>query len=668
MNPFNQQLLEAKKQHRQRYLKIMAFFIIGALIVLLAIFASRGTRIEIHPNDAADLASVQMKQGIAVILGETLYSLSKKPTIYVSAEGFKPVIHKLNPHDFGKVVSITLEPLPAKIILSTNINDDKTGWLIDDKLIDIAALFKHELDAGEYKLTISHPYYQDASLALSLARNEVFKQLIPLSPLDGTLAIKTKPNGAHIVIDNIDKGLSPINAALKGGIHNVTITLKNHQTISDSIEINQTKLDVTRDYTLAIKKAVISVSLSPKDGQLVLDNIIVKKIQNIPVTKEIKHNLSYSKQGYFTQHKIVTLHTDKKENVAFKLKKEMGQVEIISTPESSVELNGKPIGNTPMKLSLQAVSQKITLHKQGFRSITKLITPSAATLKKINVSLLSEKNARLNEAPKFYTHKAGGQLKLFIPNDTFTMGASRSDRGQRANEFLRKVKLTKAFYAGITEVTNEQYRQYNKNIKGASKEPVVSISWIEAAGFCNWLSRLEGLKPAYQISGQQLTGVTPHSDGYRLLTEAEWEWLARKAGKSKQTTFVWGNEYIIPKDAVNIADESANGSVKIFVSKYNDGFQKLAPVKSFTPEKSGLYDQGGNVSEWTHDGYSIMPPKSGKVFIDPFDLTTSNSHVVKGANWRSGTVTQLRPSFKEGLTNSRDDLGFRIGRYVYGGN
>jgi formylglycine-generating enzyme required for sulfatase activity len=108
--------------------------------------------------------------------------------------------------------------------------------------------------------------------------------------------------------------------------------------------------------------------------------------------------------------------------------------------------------------------------------------------------------------------------------------------------------------------------------------------------------------------------------------------------------------------------------VKVFVSKYNDGYPEVAAVESFTQENSGLYDQGGNVSEWTHDSYSIIRPKSGKVFQDPFDLTMGSSHVVKGANWRSGSITELRPSFREGLVNSRDDLGFRIGRYVYGGN
>lgn len=671
MNPFNQQLLNAQKRHLQRYIQIMALFAIVTLIVLVAIFASRGTRIAVYPNDATNLAAVRLEQGIAIIVGETLYSLSKKPTIAVSAEGFKSVIHRLGPSDFGKVIAVTLEPLPAKIALSTNINDDKTSWLIDGNVIAIAAAFEYELDAGSYELTVIHPHYQDASLALSLARNEAFKQRVPLDPLHAILSVTTSPSGAHITIDDVAKGVSPVDIAMEGGIHNVVITLNNHQTINDSIAISRTTTAVARDYKLLLESVAIAVSLDPQGGQLVLDDSVINNTDNISVTKETNHHLSYSKPGYFTQNKDITLHTNEKVNVAFELQKKMGEVEITSTPQSSIELNGKPIGNTPMQLSLQAVEQKITLRKPGFRSITKLITPSVATPKKIALALLSEKNARLNEAPKTYAHKAGGQLKLFTPNDTFTIGAHRAEQGQRANEFLRKIKLAKAFYAGISEVTNEQYRQYNKDTKGALKEPVTAISWIEAAGFCNWLSQLEGLDPVYQINKQQLIGVNPDSDGYRLLTEAEWEWLARKAGKTTQSRFVWGDKSVIPKNAANIADESANGSAAIFVPKYNDGFQKVAPVKSFTREKSGLYDQGGNVSEWTHDSYSIIPPKSGKVFNDPFDLidlTKSNLRVVKGASWRSGSITKLRPSFKEGAIKPRDDLGFRIGRYVYGGS
>lgn len=668
MNQFNQQLLAAKKKQRLIYMGGFAFFLVGIFIVLIIILVSRGTRIEIHPDDAAVLSSVRLHKGFAAIIGETLYSISKHPTIAVSADGFQSKIQVLNSNDFGKVMSVTLIPLPAKVELSTNIADNKTSWLINGDVLAISNTFEYELAAGDYEITVTHPHYNDASITLSLSRNEVFKKAIQLSPIDGILAIKTRPKGAHLSVDNIDMGLSPLNLPVQGGFHNVTVMLNGYETIKDTFEISHASPDVSRDYRLGLKKAAVNISLKPNDGKLLLDNITVNNNNKIAVEAGVKHQLTYSKPGYFTASKTFNIKADDTLQVDFVLKKEMGNVEIESSPEANVELNGKLIGTTPLQLSLNAVPQKVTLNKKGFRSVTKVVTPSASNTKKVKVSLIGEKDARLKEAPNRYTNKVGGELKLFRPNDTFTMGAKRSVPGQRANEVIKEVRLTKAFYAGIHEVTNAEYRKYDSNKQGDPKKPVTAVSWIEVAEFCNWLSQLEGLTPVYRINNKQLREINPSADGYRLLTEAEWEWLARKSGKSAQTLFVWGNEQVIPKNAVNIADESANGKVKVYVSKYNDGYSEVAPVESFTQEKSGLYDQGGNVSEWTHDSYSIALPESGKVFKNPLDLTTGSSHVVKGANWRSGSVTELRPSFREGLVDSRDDLGFRIGRYVYGGN
>ena len=668
MNQFNQQLLAAKRKQRLLYISVFTFFLIGIFVVLTVILVSRGTRIEIHPDDAAALSSVHLHEGLAVIIGETLYSISKHPAITVSAEGFQSITQALNNDDFGKVISVTLVPLPAKVELSTNIDDDKTSWLIDGEVLAISDTFEHELADGDYELTVTHPHYNDASITLSLTRNEIFKKVFQLTPVDGTLAIKTIPNGARISLDAIDMGLSPLTLLLQGGVHNVAVTLNNYETVNDTIEVSRTKPDVSRDYRLGLKKAAVSVSLKPNGGKLVLDNITVNKTSNVRVEAGVKHQLSYSKPGYFAESKTFNISADDSLQLNFILKKEVGQVEIESYPPAEVELNGKLIGTTPLQLTLGAIDQKITLSKKGFRSITKVVTPSAANTKKVNVTLVTEKVARIKEAPNHYTNKAGGELKLFKPNDTFTMGAKRSEPGQRANEVIKEVRLSKPFYAGAHEITNAEYRKYDKSKQGDPKKPATSVSWIEVAEFCNWLSQLEGLTPVYRINNKHLIGINANADGYRLLTEAEWEWLARKAGKSVQTLFVWGNERVIPKNAINIADESANGKVKVYVSKYNDGYPGVAPVESFSQEKSGLYDQGGNVSEWTHDSYSIVLPKSGKVFQDPFDLTAGSSHVVKGANWRSGSATELRPSFREGLVDSRDDLGFRIGRYVYGGN
>ncbi|MCH9698486.1 MAG: SUMF1/EgtB/PvdO family nonheme iron enzyme [Gammaproteobacteria bacterium] len=665
---FKQQLLEAKIKQRLRYIRVLMFFIITALFVLLAIFASRGTRINVQPDDAAQLATIHRHQGIAVVIGETLYSLSAQPAIAVYAEGFKSLIHVLSRKDFGQVITVTMAPLPAKLELSTTV-DEKVKWLIDDELVAIAATLKHELPAGEYTLTVSHPYYQEESLSLSLARNDLLNQVISLTPIKGTLTVKTRPAGAHVHINESDQGISPQTLVLQGGRHAVTVTHDDYEPVHDIIEIARHHADVNREYHLEFKKATVNVVLTPVGGQLTLDDVPLSPTHTLRVSTGAQHTITYSKPGYFSQSRSFKLAAAGQTlDLNYSLKQEIGQVAVQSKPVADVFVNNKPVGTSPLKLSLAAVKQTITLRQAGFRSVTRQITPSAASPLTINVSLLNEKAARLREAKPFYRHHAGGTLKLFTPNETIRMGAERHERGQRANEFVRQVILNRAFYAGVHEVTLAEYRQFDNSITGQPQLPVTSIAWLDAARFCNWLGQQEGLQPVYRISNRKLTAINANSDGYRLLTEAEWEWLARKSAKPKQTRFVWSNSYVIPENAANVADESAIGSVALYVSKYNDGYPGIAPVKQFNREPSGLYDQGGNVSEWTHDSYSLLKPSGGKMFNNPLDRTISSVHVVKGANWRSGSVTELRASFREGIAESRDDLGFRIGRSVYGGH
>ena len=299
MSRFNKQILAAKQKQQKIYIKGFILFILSALAVFTAIVVSQGTRIEIHPDEAAELSSIQRQKGFAIVIGDTLYSIFNNPTIEVSAEGFRPIVKVLNKTDFGKVLSITLEPLPAKLELTTNINDEKTSWFINDKLISVSASFEHELEAGEYILTVNHPYYKDASLALSLARDEKFKQAIALSLIEGELSITTSPSAAQITIDEIGSSSSPLSRELKGGMHELKIMLKNYQTISDTIEINRSNLDIKKHYPLQQKKAAITVLLSPKGGQLRVDKKRINNTFNIPVSKGVKHTISYSRQGYF---------------------------------------------------------------------------------------------------------------------------------------------------------------------------------------------------------------------------------------------------------------------------------------------------------------------------------------------------------------------------------
>ena len=119
--------------------------------------------------------------------------------------------------------------------------------------------------------------------------------------------------------------------------------------------------------------------------------------------------------------------------------------------------------------------------------------------------------------------------------------------------------------------------------------------------------------------------------------------------------------------AGNIADETARGLERFYIPNYTDNFAGIAPVGSFPAEPSGLFDMTGNVSEWVNDYYSLEPPLSDTLEVDPLGPPYGDSHVVKGSNWQSGTRTTLRAAYRDGALAGRENLGFRIGRYLYGG-
>ena len=124
----------------------------------------------------------------------------------------------------------------------------------------------------------------------------------------------------------------------------------------------------------------------------------------------------------------------------------------------------------------------------------------------------------------------------------------------------------------------------------------------------------------------------------------------------------------MPAGSGNLPDESARGQAPVYIPRYNDGFARLAEVGRFEANAAGLHDLAGNASEWTHDVYDPKPPEADRAETDSMDTRPARWHVVKGPSWRSGTLSELRPAWRAGRDGSREDLGFRIARYVAGGS
>jgi formylglycine-generating enzyme required for sulfatase activity len=250
--------------------------------------------------------------------------------------------------------------------------------------------------------------------------------------------------------------------------------------------------------------------------------------------------------------------------------------------------------------------------------------------------------------PPVVTTKSGIEMVL-IPAGSFEMGSrhGREDEGP-----VHRVSID-AFLMDRHEVTQAVYEKLGQieafpnpsHFKGPDL-PVEQVTWPQVARFCNARSRFEGLQPCYNEDNGECNF---EADGYRLPTEAEWEYACR-AGTDADYSF--GGEARKLGDFAWFADNSA---------------KKTHPVGQKKPNPWGLFDMHGNVAEWCQDVYDksyyqASPEKN------PRGPADGKECVLRGGSWKSAAEA-LRSCYRLGESPgfsdaclARDAIGFRCVR------
>ena len=345
----------------------------------------------------------------------------------------------------------------------------------------------------------------------------------------------------------------------------------------------------------------------------------------------------------------------------------------MAPPDAEVVVDGRSLGFGNQTLALTAREHELTVRKAGHETRTQEITPRPDHEQSLQIRLLTLEQAYWATRPPQIQTSVGESLKLFRPAAAFTLGAARREPGRRANEAERNVRLERPFYLGIHEISNGQFRLWRAEhtssaVRGQTldmdDQPVVKVSWNEAALFCNWLSRREGLPPFYVEEDGLVTALITDSHGYRLPTEAEWAFAARIGPDGNAMMFPWGTEVYPPPGLVeNYAGQGAADIVTFVLSNYDDGFPVSAPVGSFQPNHNGFYDMSGNVSEWINDYFEIRPVR-GEPLLDPTGPDAGDRHVIRGASWARASRSELRLAYRNAGRDGNLETGFRIARYV----
>ena len=247
---------------------------------------------------------------------------------------------------------------------------------------------------------------------------------------------------------------------------------------------------------------------------------------------------------------------------------------------------------------------------------------------------------------------------VLVKGGTFQMGSADGDDDEKpvhsmtlSDYYISRHEVTFADYDAFCNATGKTLP--DDEGWGRNQHPVINVSWYDAVEYCNWLSEQHNLQPVYTISGNKVT-ANWNADGYRLPTEAEWDYAARsRGGKDK-----W-------------AGTSSESNLASYANYYEtgdkdkDGYENTAPVGSFSANALGLHDMSGNVWEWCWDWYdSNYYGQSTKQ--NPIGPDTGFYRVLRGGSC-NGVPSNLRCTNRYGRYPGRrsNNFGFRLSRAAF---
>jgi formylglycine-generating enzyme required for sulfatase activity len=642
---------------------VVAFALIGIVSQLNSV------ALDIEPTDARVRTPGTL---LSIHTGGHLLLLPGKHIIRAEHDGYLPAQASVSvSSDVPASARLRLAKLPGTLRIDTA---DVAATVDIDGVESGRVPGVMTMSPGSHTITLRAPRYVDYIASVVIEGAGVRQDLkAALQPSWGTLQISSIPAGARVAVDGVDSGVAPAVVDVPSGVRRVRIAAPNLKAWESSVVLKAGEALNIGPITLGEPDAHLTLTSVPSGAEVTIGGVHRGKTPiDVDLPAGIQYELIVNSPGYATWTRPLFADSGKKTSLAAKLEAVGARVTIQGEPDGAqLFVDGIDRGRTPQSLQLSAVEHHIEVRKEGWVTYTGTVTPAKGLDRTLQYRLISDdrSSALAQTASTVYT-QTGYMLRL-IPAGTFSMGSERREQGRRPNEGFRRVTLKRPLYFGVTEVTNEQFRRFHpghtsgfidRHSIDLDDQPVTQVSWNEAAEYSNWLSEHDNLPAAYEKKNDTYVLKRPVTIGYRLPTEAEWEYAARYAAPGQFRRFAWGDALPVTNDVGNLAGAETGSSLPATLPGYRDEYPLVAPVGKFKPTPLGLHDMSGNVSEWIDDYYFSFVDSAP--VTDPLGPEDGTRHVIRGANWKSAAATDLRLAWRDGADGASTTIGFRVVRYA----
>jgi formylglycine-generating enzyme len=469
---------------------------------------------------------------------------------------------------------------------------------------------------------------------MKVLKNAIIGIFLPLSLMcqqapvrDVEVEITSNPSGAAVYINDEEMGTTPVAFTYRSGRQRINLELENYEEIDEIIVLKPPGTE--KSFELVDTRANLSVITFNK-SRVFINNERVLCFCDIKL-KAGDYYIRVEADGAEPLESKITLSSKDDKKLILYPALPTGAVQIDVEPKDAAVLlweeNCEKYTSSGGKIfnSIPAGDYMLKVSKKGYKSITRDFTVTEGGVVRRSVKLTRGA-------------EVGGDYVL-IKGGNFNMGG-----GQKFDEQPERKVTLSDYYIGKYEITQAEWDLYMGKspcqFQGDSL-PVESVSWFEAVKFCNKMSTAEGLEPAYLFKGDSVIWDR-NAKGYRLPTEAEWEFAAR-CGRGGRCFNYCGADSI-----GEVAEYEGNNNVS------------PKPVGSRKPNGLGLHDMSGNVAEWCWDWYYPYPDQPEK---DPAGPKYGHLKTNRGGSWY-GKEEKCRVVFRN-LYNPKESysfVGFRVAK------